>query len=445
MDIRKLRTRLGGAAHDDRGVALMVVLAAMTMLFLLATMLIATSVYQIKSTERQEVRSKAVQIADAGLSAYLYELRRQQTFYKTDPTLGPVTTADGRWIVTATAPTETPAGQPIPLTLRATGYATARNETRTIVAQVRFPTFADYATLSDAAINWGANRTINGKVHSNDSVTQNYASTYITGKVTAVHAVSGYTDTAHMTQGYKSNNDALYIDFNKVVTDINRLVTMATNNGNYYGPSGAKGYRVVFNGDKYNIDRIDSITTAGTMTVTAVRANQPIPPDSVIYVKDDCWIWGTYSAPITFGCGDPAKSQDYDVTIPKDFVAVTRAGQYKAGVVAVSDIYIPYWYQKPSYPDSFTVQAALLAQSGYVGAFSDGNSAPAGTATNFNMIGSTSYKASGFFTVTDTNGNTTKGFKARGIYFDRGLEFYPPPEYPVLNMGNLKINSWTEQ
>lgn len=424
----------------DEGVALFVVIAAMAMLFVLATMLIMMSVYQIESTKRMESRSMAIQMADAGINAYMYELKRDPVYHLSHPTLGPVATAEGSWSVSATVDTS---GS---IVLRSTAVVPGRNETRTIIAKVKYPTFADYAMLSDANINWGPNRYIDGPVHSNGSVTQNENTTIITGLVSGVTGVNGYTDAAHMQDGFiddMTNPKATTIDFNQLTSKFDSLQTRANNSGNYIAPSGAKGYRIVFSGSRYNLDKVLTYSDdTGAITVSAVRTNSVVPTDGVIYINDDTWISGTYSVPITLAVGDPSGTADYDAYIADNFRAADRNGGYKAGVIAKSDIIIPYWYTSSSYPTSWTIQAALLSQNGYVGAFT--NTAPytGRTKPNINTDGSIASRLPGYFLSTDGYGNQT-GFPARGIYYDAGLKTNPPPQYPVI--GSLKILSWTEQ
>lgn len=434
---------------DDSGVALFVVLGAMVIMFVLATMLVSMSVYQIGSTQRAETRSKAVQIADAGLNAYLFELRRQPTFYKTNPSLpgtgtwtattgdDAVTGDEGKWQVTATPPTGT-----VPLTLRATGVVPSSNETRTITAQIRFPSFADYAMLSNASISIGKGAYIGGKLHSNGTISNTLG--IVTGRVTAVGSITGDTGLTYFYQGFKTVGAAGAVDFSKVVMDMTTLSDAAGVNGNYYAPSGAKGYRIIFNGDRYTIDKVTSQNaTSGALTVTNVRTNQPIPADGVIFVKDNLWVWGTYSVAFTIGQGDPSGATAYSTYIPESLVAATRDGDYKAGIVAKDDILIPVWYNTPTAATSWTVQAALLAQNGSCKAEFAGNNQPRKFADCINFYGSRCYYDQGGFV--DSQIPPTYGFRARNYIFDEGLDNYPPPSYPTLHTGNLKIVSWLEK
>jgi hypothetical protein len=427
---------------DESGVALFMVLGVMVLMFILATMLISMAVYQIGTTERSETRSKAVQIADAGLNAYLYELRRQSTFYKTNPNYpgtgtGWTTTDEGKWQVTAIPPTGT-----VPLTLRATGVVPSRAETRVITAQIRFPSFADYAMLSNASISIGKGAFIGGKLHSNGTISNTLG--IVTGRVTAVGTISGDIGASYFYQGYKTVGTAGKVDFTKVTMDMTTLKDAAVLNGNYYPDSSAMGYRLVFAGDHYTIDKVTSQnSTSGALTVTNVRTNVPVPPDGVIYVQDDLWVWGTYNTAFTIGQGDPSGSTTYNVRIPESLVAETRDGDYKAGIVAKNSILIPVWYNTPSAATSWTVQAALLAQSGSCQAEFANSSQPRKFADCINFYGSRCYYANGGFV--DSNIPPAYGFLARNYIFDPGLDNYPPPSYPVLHDGSLKIVSWVEK
>ena len=108
----------GTSRRDDAGVAMILVVGVTVILFLLTTTLLVVSGYLTTATQAEESRLKSVHIADAGLNAYLYELRRDPLYYVGHPVLGPTDQDDGRWIVRATAPD--PHSQ-TPLTLRAEG------------------------------------------------------------------------------------------------------------------------------------------------------------------------------------------------------------------------------------------------------------------------------------------------------------------------------------
>jgi hypothetical protein len=435
-DLLRPARRAKALAADDTGVAMFVVLGAMVMMFILATMLITMVVYQVNATQKAEARSKALHIADAGLNAYLYELRRQTTFVKTNPNMGPVQTAEGWWSVQATPATGT-----VPLTIKATGVYPARNETRTITAQVRFPSFADYMMLSNADISIGKGAYIDGKLHSNGKVSNTQG--IVTGRVTAVGTITGDTGKAFFYQGSKTVGTAGRIDFNKVTMDASNLYNAANINGNKYDPSGALGYRIVFDNDHYTIDKVTSQnSTSGALTVVNVRVNQPIPADGVIYVKDNLWVWGTYSVPVTIGQGDPSGGATYYVYIPESLRAADPVGAYKCGIVAQRDILIPVWYNTPSAATSWTIQAALLSQKGSVQAEFADNSQPRKFADMINIIGSRCYYTAGGFV--DSQIPPTYGFRARNYIFDPGLDNYPPPSYPVLQDGNIAVVSWVE-
>ena len=88
------------------------------------------------------------------------------------------------------------------------------------------------------------------------------------------------------------------------------------------------------------------------------------------------------------------------------------------------------------------LNAAMLSQSGRIyadtklGVFRD----------SITITGSETYfDSNGGFVTVDGNGNQVAGFKARTYNYDQRLDDYPPPKYPVIHDGSLKVNTWIEE
>lgn len=417
---------LSAMLRDESGIAMILVMGVMVLLFLLATMLLVTSSYMTSAVRNQEARTKSVHIADAGLNAYLYELRRDPTYFATHPTLGPTDQDDGRWVVAVTAPTTS-----TPLTLRAVGSLRSRPTSVTVVATVRFPTFADFMFLSDADINVGPDARIVGKVRSNGTVNNNGE---ITGATYARNTItgSGLFGTALPGGSVTKYPNSPRVDFAQVTADTDLIRAAAQGAGSYYGASGALGYRVTFNGTLYSVEKVTGGTNTGNLVTSPVAGgtNVPIPPVGVIYLLDDVWVRGTYSAPVTV-CGSR------DIYVPENLRPTSMNSKATAGLVAQRNIVVPTWY--PSVPNDMTLTAALLAQTGTV----YGDLSQHVLKDRITITGSSSYFTYGYFA--QVSGSTViRGWRQRVYTYDQRLDDYPPPRYPVLHDGSLKVDTWME-
>lgn len=404
------------ALRADEGIALATVVAVSSILFLLATMIIILSNGLTSSTVSQEARTKALHMADAGVNAYLYELRRDPSYYVSHPTLGPVVQDDGVWTVIATPPTETQ-----PLLLTGSGSIASMDMTRTVVASVRFPTYAEYMFLSNADLNIGSDAYIEGKIRSNGNVVN---AGHVTGKVSASGNVGG---SGVFGNGQESGLPR--IDFAQVTVDMANMRTLATADGSYFTGSGGYGFRCILSGTTARIEKVTGGTTTGNLTTTLIRTIS-VPANGVLYFNEDVWVQGDYATMVTIG-----GARDIYVA---DNLTTSSTNRFTCGLVAQRSIVVPSWY--PSLPNVMTLQAAMLAQTGNI--YGDYRSGI--TKSKITIKGSMSYSTYGYFAL--YSGNTvTAGFRQRDYLYDPRLELYPPPYYPQLRDGSLKVSTWVEQ
>jgi hypothetical protein len=398
---------------------MLTVIGVVTVLFVLATMLLSMAVYQITSTSRQEYRTKAVHMADAGLNAYLYELRRNPLYWSTNPTVGPVAYGDGSWSVSAVSASGT-------VIVRSVGTIPSRSTSRTVMAQVRFPTFADYMFLANADINIGADAIIDGKLRSNGNV-NNLG--IVKGKVYAGGTVTGSRDSSHLLQGYLEHQPL--IDFATVTTDLTAMRAVAVSSGHQFGASGYSGWLVAFSGSQYRVYKVTGGTSTGYLTTTLYRDYTAIPAQGVVYFDDNVWVQGNYSSMVTVGCGKTAY-------IPDNLVPTAANTPYTCGIIAQKDIIVPTWY--PNLPTNMTITAAMLAQTGAVyGELQTGHEK-----NSLVINGSMAYTNYGYF-AQYSGSDVTAGFNTRAYNYDPRLDLFPPPMFPTVKDGSLKVTSWIEQ
>jgi hypothetical protein len=401
----------------DEGTALMTVMATTTILFVLATSLMLMVAYQTQTTVIRTTRVRATHVADAGINAYLFQLKSQPGYWTQTPDTGWVGVGTGeKYRVTVVGPS---GGKP--LTMYSTG--TAGDGTVTIAASIRYPSFADYMFLSNQDINIGSAATINGMVRCNADIT---SAGHITGKVIAAGDV---VNTGKMDQGFTQHQAA--VDFNQVLAAMDDIMLSAKGNNAYFAASGAYGYRVTVNGSAVTVEKITGGITTCNLTTVVVRS-LTVPPSGALYFSDNVWVSGSYSTPVTI-------VSDHDIYIPNNFVPSNPGSINTAGLIAKGNIIVPCWYA--SVPQAMSLTAAMLSQSGRI--YADTKQ---GVFRNSIVItgSETYYDANGGFVVVDSYGNSVAGFLNRTYTYDQRLDDFPPPKYPVIQDGSLKVNTWIE-
>lgn len=394
----------------------MTVMATTSILFVMATTLMMMVAYQTQTTTIRTERVRATHVADAGINAYLFELKSQYGYFTHTPDTGWITIGSNETYRVKAVPAS--AGKP--LTLFSTGVAD--DGTVTIAATVRFPSFADYMFLSNSDINIGSAATINGQVRCNSNVIN---AGHITGKVTASGNVS---NSGTLDQGYLDHQ--VKVDFNEVLAAMDDIMLSSKGNNTYFPASGALGYRATVSGTSITVEKITGGTTTGNLTTTAVRT-LTIPAAGALYFSDSVWVSGSYSAPVTI-------VSDRDIYIPNDYGPASLNSIVTGGLIAKGNIIVPSWYA--SVPQDMKLTAAMLSQSGRIyadtktGVFRD----------KITITGSeTYYDANGGF-VTVSGSTQIAGFRTRVYTYDQRLDDFPPPKYPVILDGSLKVNTWIE-
>jgi hypothetical protein len=388
-------------------------------LFLLATALLTLATGLVSGARSQTAATKATHMADAGLNAYLYELRRNPTFYVDQPTLIG-TLGDGRWSVTATPPSRP--GDP--LVLRATGAIPSMATTNTIIAEVRFPTYAEYMFLSDADINIGADAVIYGKIRTNGDITNKGR---VTGRAYAAGTIT-VSGSGVFEDGFEERQPV--VDFSQVTVDMQAMKQVAQQSGTYFSGSGAYGFYARISGSQVIVSKVTGGTTSGNLTKTQV-ALITVPASGVLYFNEDVWVSGTYSTKVTIAGAR-------DIYIDDDLGPQNMNSPHTCGLIAQRNVIVPSWY--PNVPNNMTVTAALLAQTGSI--YGDYHTGV--TKNKITINGSMAYSDYGYFAL--YSGSTVvAGFKNRSYNYDQRLEVEPPPMYPRLRDGSLKVTTWFEE
>ena len=394
----------------------MTVMATTSILFIMATTLMTVVAYQSQVTALRVGRVRATHVADAGINAYLYLLRNNYDTYLTNLDTGWVTVSGvERYRVRVVPPTD---GKP--LTLYSTGVA--GDGTQTIAATVRFPTFGDYMFLCGSDLSIAGDARINGQVRSNGNIDNQGQ---ITGKVIAGGVVTG---NGSADRGYLQNQPT--IDFNQVLATMDGIRTTAGASSSLFPASDALGYRVVVNGNSVVIDKVVGGIDTGNFVTVPVTALS-IPSSGVFYFVDTVWVQGAYSRSVTIVA-------DGDINLIGDYVPSSVDSTATSGLIAKKNIIVPSWYGN----NEMNVNAALLSQSGAIYADIKQGFIRQG----INITGSLSYAYSGggFATGNKYPGQPVAGFRQNVYTYDQRLNLYPPPMYPVIRDGSLKVDTWIE-
>jgi len=396
----------------------MTVMATTSILFIMATTLMTVVAYQSQATALRVGRVRATHVADAGINAYLYLLRKHYDTYKANLDTGWVTVSGvEKYRVRVVPPTD---GKP--LTLYSTGVA--GDGTQTIAATVRFPTFGDYMFLSGSDLSIAADALINGQVRSNGNIDIG-SQGKITGKVIAGGVVTGNGSTD---RGYLQHQPT--IDFNQVLATMDDIRNAAGASSSFFPASGALGYRVVVTGNSVAIDKVVSGIDTGKFVTEPVTA-PAIPSSGVFYFADTVWVQGAYSRSVTIVA-------DGDINLIGDYAPLSQNSTATSGLIAKKNIIVPSWYGN----NVMNVNAALLSQSGAIYA----DIKQGFIRERINITGSLSYAYSGggFVTGNKYPGQPVAGFRQNVYTYDQRLNLYPPPMYPVIRDGSLKVDTWIE-
>ncbi len=143
------------------------------------------------------------------------------------------------------------------------------------------------------------------------------------------------------------------------------------------------------------------------------------------------WVSGSYDAKVTIGSSS-------DIYVPNNLVPVNQNSSATCGLIASNNIIVPYWY--PDVPSNMRITAAMLAQNGTI--YADLKNGI--IVSKITITGSMAYRQFGYFT--QTSGNTvTAGFRNREYSYDPRLDVDPPPMFPQIKDGSLKVTIWNEQ
>lgn len=407
---------------------------------------------------------RALDIAEAGLGYYRWRLAH----YPDDVTDG--TGLPGPYVHTYSDPeggaigefslqisSTTFCGEVSSILVSSTGY-TYDDPTvqRTITARYARPTVAEYAYIINSSVWAGADRVIVGPYHTNGGVRmdgQNF-STVSSGQTTwSCTSTFGCSPTVNRNGVFTTTanaNTALFnfpsapIDFAGITVDLAQMQTKAqTGGGHYIGPSGASGYRIIFNsGGTFTLERVtntyayNGYTTeadwqterhviTATTTVGSYAINSACP---LIFVEDKVWLEGNVNQKVTIAAADIDSSFNPQIILNNNINYTSTSSGLLA--VAEQDVLIGL-----NVPNNMTINGIFVAKNGRFGrnhystAYLNSTYDPYVNRASLTVNGTiVSNGREG--TKWSSGGVQTSGFTNRVNTYDRNLVLNPPPLAP---------------
>ncbi len=406
-----------------------------------------------------EVRSAtALNVAEAGINYYLWHMSHNSTDYKdggttpSTPPYGPYVhnyyDSSNKLLGTYTIYVTPPAGGSTITTVKSIGQVPNFSGTRTILAQLGQPSFANYALLTGTEVWFGPGEDSNGPVHSNVGVhmdgTNNgtVTSANATYKPTPSFGGDGATHNGVWGNGGPTSQwqfPVPLIDFSKVTADYSTCIASAQAQGIYLAKTNKQGYYLKLRSDG-TIDEyiVKNETSSGFSTTTGSPiANLAPPTNGILYVEDNVWVEGTnFPGKINILSGrlpdNPATNTS--ITIVGNLTYAAKDGSAVVGLIAQKNVQIAKYS-----PNTLEIDAAMLAQKGHVW-FPGSGPAKTGSLTFYGSIDTFDYWT---WSWINGGGSLIAGYGTNTNTFDDHLTYGPPPCYPTT--GTYAVLNWREQ
>lgn len=434
-------------------------------------------------------REQAIQLAEGGEDYYRWHLAHAASDYQdgtatgTGPYVHSVVDKDnnivGQFALTITPP---PNGS-TKVTIVSAGTPQAQNNvTRKIQEQLAIPSFAKYAVVANDTMRFGAGTEIFGPIHANggvrfDGVAHNIVTSAQTtyndpdsddcngGNSFGVHTCVSPSD-PRPPAAVPSRTDIFQagrqfpvaaVDFTGLTTNLASIKSSAQASGKYFAPSGSQGYQITLKtNNTFDLYKVTAQIAPGSQctnvggqsgwgswsvkTKTFV-ANYAIPANGLIFVEDNVWVEGQINGSrVTIASGKfpDNPSTRTNIIVNNNLLYTKFDGTDVIALIAQNSILAGL-----QSADTFTVDAALIAQNGTIGRLyyvgGGGSScAPYDSRTTINLYGMIGTNLRYGFAYTDGN-----GYANRNISYDANLLYGPPPSFP-LTTSQYQIISWDE-
>jgi hypothetical protein len=333
----------------------------------------------------------------------------------------------------------------------------------TIEASYGKPSFARYASLTNDDV-WYKSA-MSGAVHSNGGIRMDGTSDSSVTSAKETYVCQSFHGCANLTKPgvWGTGTDSSFwqypvpsVDYTGLTVDLLTMKSNAQASGTYYGPSGAYGYRIIFNAtNTYTAYRVTGLSAPTDSyasdtgwqnishdigTQTRIVLNKPVPSNGVIYFEDRVWISGEIRDRVTVAAGvlpdTPSTNVDVILNGNTSYGGVLD-GTRMLGVIAQGNLLIP----RISLTD-LRLDGAFVAQHGRFGRRfypSTTTYTIRNSLTRYGMV------ASNLVPVTAWSSGTTvvSGYRNSYASYDPNLLYAPPPFFPT--SGEYQILSWDKK
>lgn len=424
---------------------------------------------ETKASSASWNREQALQMAEAGISYYLWHLAHYPNDYQDGTgTSGPYnhtyTDLDTQQVVGYYSLDVTPpsTGSTI-VTIKSTGW-TDENPTikRTITARYGIPSLATFSFLSNSIIWIGESESINGKMHSNNGIRFDGS-----GNAPITSAKSTYTCSYNQGSPCPTTKPGIWgsasqqvknfwdypvpsTDFSALTANLSSMKADAQSDGIYLPPSNAQGYSLVFNSNgTVSIYKVTSVKSnpSGTDVQGYTRTDktdynsrtllstQNNPDNGVIYIEDKTWVEGTVQGRVIVAAAKLPynASTAPSIYIPNNIIYTAKDGTDVLGLIGQRDVIVSYYA-----PTNLEIDAAMVAQNGSAQFFYW----PSNVKNSIYIYGS--IMTFGQWTWTWVNGSNyvVSGYANTSSTYDGNLLFGPPPSFPLSTDGYQQL-SWS--
>lgn len=452
----------------------------------------------LTSLRTAEAREQAFQIAETGIDYYRWHLAQSPNDFQ-DGTGGPGPyyhnvydkndNLIGSYMLTITPP----AIGSTKVTVTATATTTAHPEVvRSIQSVLAQPSWAQYATVANDNLRFGAGTSVFGPIVANggirfDGIAYNIISsarnTYTdpdTGNTrwgvwTSVSPADPQPNTpiishpAVFTAGREFPVPA--VDFNGLTLNLQQLQTAAAPGGVCIAPgcwpsSSAQGYHMVLNAnDTYTMYKVNNLQSApsgcynqlnqaqwgtwsirvnssGVINGQTLVGTYSLPANGIIFVTDNLWVDGRIDgARLTIVTGilpDPGAGLRPNITVNSDLLYTNFDESDVIGLIAQGNLNVGLLSA-----NDLTIDGALIAENGRVGRYYYNNNCRVNSTNYYNrasitLVGMIATALRYGFAYTDGT-----GYDIRDITYDGNLLYSPPPSFPLASTQYQTV-SWKQ-
>lgn len=411
------------------------------------------AIMENRSSNKKHVQDLSLQIAEAGINYYRWHLAHNRNDF-TDGTGNPgpygrdYLDKDGNKIGEFSLQITPPLTGSTVTAIESTGSVIQDpGIKRTIKAVMGAPALTDFLMVSNAGISFSFTTVVHGQVHSNNDIRFDGTTDSWVKSHTQIQGGGGPKSFWQY--------PVPEVDFFGVTTDLDNIRQAADISNTHYTSSGVEGYHLVFNGNTYQLYKVDTKSCyngegrwrrrwgqwywdgdiycydIGTETL---QGTYNIPESGAIFVEDNVWVEGLVDGRVTIGVGKfPVQEPYYNVFISNNLIYQAKASDDVVGIMAQGSIIVPH-----NVPTTMEIDAAMLSQFNEIGRpYYDSD-----IKDSLTVFGSEiSYNGGGWKWVNGW-GHVVSGFTNTDLSYDANLKFYPPPQFPVGEV--YELISWEE-